>query len=346
MNRNAVRLRAWLGVNGPAIDDSDADVADAFVIATMLGCSAVRLDLDWPTLARPDSPRHARARALVRAARDHGLSVLACVGYSPDDVELVDPAAAGNPWQRTPTGQGAVRVRDLDLTFADLIRDGVRAFEGWNEWNSPAFSHPPDAAAMALYHAALADAVSTAVWLTGRAVPLVVGGTAPNAYQAHDAYEDMLGVRDVYAAIGRVGDYPAHHPYAFGYDPYAEEHRAESYNALLVQSLAVGWVWAAHHRGRGARVWATEIGWPDSMGDVRARARRATADLTWWAEQARAGITGPVFVYTARSDRLTGVDGEAFGLRDRDGVPKQALIDAIRAAGAVKVGTTGAAAAL
>lgn len=337
MQRTAIRLRAWLGVNGPAIDDTDDDITAAFEIAKLLDARAVRLDLDWPTLARPDSDRYRRALGIVEHARTRGLSVLACVGYRPDDVPALVPAAPGNPWQQTPALLDTPKVNELDRTFAELIRAGVRAFEGWNEWNSPAFSNPPQPFVMAVYHQALAGAVATGSWLAGRQVPVIVGGTAPATLKAHDAYHQLLN-DDLLGTHYRVGDYPAHHPYAFGYDPYAAEHHDQDYNALHVQTPAIAWVWAAAHQGRAARVWATELGWPDSIGTEHDQARRATRDLTWWAEQARAGITGPVFIYTARSDRLTTVDGEAFGLRDRDNRPKQILIDAIRHAANTPLG--------
>lgn len=332
MNRKPFRLRSWLGVNGPALGDTPADADAAFAVINATGARWVRLDFDWPSLAEGGT-RYERALELTRQAKAQALDVLATIGYRPGYVEAIDPTSkATNPWQLTPTATGAARVGEIRPQIEALIAAGVDAVEGWNEWNLDGFSHPPDAAAMAVYHAALADAVASAAWRAGnRTVPVIVGGTAPSAYHAHDAYEHMLGVGSVYAAMGRVGDYPAHHPYAFGYDPYAAAHRGKDYNALTFQPAAIIWNWAAAGRP-STRVWATEIGWPDSIGRAE-QARRAETDLREWARMIVAGIGGPVFVYTARSDRLTGVDGEAFGLIDRNGNVKQHLVDAIRRAG-------------
>lgn len=338
VNRKAYRLRAWLGTNGPALDDPPQERADALALAYDLG-QWVRLDLDWPGILNPD--RHARQVELVADAARIGLRVLAVIGYRPDAVEAIDPDAPDrNHWQLTPTGQGATEIRRCVPQIEALIRAGVSAVEGWNEWNAAGFAHPPDAAAMAVYHAALCDAVTQAGWRAGRFVPTIVGGTAPDAYWAHRAYEDMLGVTDVVPAIGEPGMFPAHHPYAFGpgYDPHAAEHVGEGYNALRFQAPAIYLGWVASGR-LPARVWATEIGWPDSLGPDE-QARRASVDLAWWADLIRQGIGGPIFVYTARSDRYTGVDGERFGLRDEAGRRKAALVSAVRKAGSLPLAPT------
>lgn len=328
IRRRASRLRHWLGVNGPALDDTVEEADAALDLIRSLGARWVRLDFDWPTLATSSS-RRARAFQLVADARARRLSVLAVIGYRPTTATALDPEAGGNSWQLTPTAADAVEVRALRSIIVDLIRAGVDAFEGWNEWNHEGFSNPPDPDVMAVYHQALAETIARASWEAAQPVAVLVGGTAPATLYAHDAYSQLLTTAD--GAF--VGTHPAHHPYAWSYDPHAAGNVAQEWNALRYQPAVIWAEWLAAH-GTAARVWGTEIGWPDSIDD---QVERATLDLAWWAEGINDGAFGPIFVYTARSDAVTGVDGEQFGLRDADGLEKTALTAAIRQAGAIQL---------
>lgn len=316
----ARRFGDWLGTCGPHWTDPPDEQAAALDLTVQLGLGWVRVDTPWPALL--DAAALDQLEVLVRRCAQRQLRVLGLVSYSPPEARPPSAPLASPPWHQAPSVDGVeVHLPRAADALGRLAAAGVVAWEGWNEYNARAFCQPAPrlaAPAIARFHAVLHDL------LTARNLgPLVLGGTAPDPYRADVALADQL-------ANGATFDHVGHHPYAFGYDPRAPEHLEQPYNALLRQPELVRDVlrWCARP---DALIWATELGWPDSMGPDLQRAR-VTADLRLWLGRVRAGWAGPAMIYTARSDRFTTADGERFGLRDSTGAPKPQLCEPIAAA--------------
>lgn len=245
------------------LDRWDADHRAAQVaLLGALGVREIRQDLRWSYVqASRDAWDWTTEDAVIEAATDGGLGVIAMVGY-------------GNPWASTMPGATSFSPPDDPMDFATFAgsaaaryRDRVDRYEIWNEPNSgfrfwqvgdpPAFSGDPEGyadlfvpAANAIHAADPGSEVQLgSVFFHGQAIP-----------SGPDFLADAVAHRP---ELLEVADAVSFHPYTL-YPPRSAP-EAETDGEIPVTQMVADIEQAAP----GLPVVVTEFGWP-AWGDVTA----------------------------------------------------------------------------
>jgi hypothetical protein len=288
----------------------------------------LRIDINWAEIqdAGPGKYDWSRIDRVVREATARGMRVLGGIIYT--------------PWWARPRGTDATYgpTPDAYATFAGAAaqhygRMGVRAFEIWNEPNSPAFWKPaPDPAA----YTAVLKAAYRAIKKSDPAATVVTGGTAP-APTEPGSYNPVDFLKGIYAAGGRgYFDAVGHHPYCWPLLPGASKPWSAWYQmdsgASSLRSLMVA-------NGDGAKkIWATEFGAPTDgpTGSFVSPTRQATMLIKAYKLFAGYSWAGPLFFYSGRDLGTTSnTNQNFFGLTTYDFLPKPAYGAYLAASSAV-----------
>ncbi len=237
----------------------------------MAGVRAIRLDVTWADVERPDGgfdfSEPDREIALIRRA---GLRVIALLGYghprhsAAGGALAATPASGGVP----PLGLGSARhfPPDDPEPFARFAQAAARhlgpevmAWEVWNEQNVGwRFWLPREDPAA---YARLLCATRTAIRRVER-TPVVFGGVFVTAVSDQPHMSGPEFVERAYRAIPRLGrcfDALAYHPYPYPFT--APELDAPVRGSVLAAAEAMRAVLRRHRDGR-TPLWITEIGWP------------------------------------------------------------------------------------
>jgi hypothetical protein len=293
-------------------------------LAQTMGVKMIRFDLDWNAIQHGSESSYdwGPRDAVVQAASDRGISILADIAYTP-------------PWARpagTTDKYPPTNVSDYG-TFCGLaarryVPMGVHAFEVWNEPNTASFFMPsPDV----VKYTQMLKACYTAIKAVDPAATVVTGGTAPaGSYDdsgSASTVNPINWLQGIYAnGGGGYFDAVGHHPYSFPYDPSTVATWSAWYQ-MFGTSPNLRSVMVAHGDG-DKQIWATEWGAPTdgpagsgAVSEATQAAQLARAFSMWqtypWA--------GPLFVYDFRDNGTNPASVEDFfGLVRHDWSPKPA----------------------
>jgi hypothetical protein len=294
--------------------DSDAALAQRLDGIAATGVGWLRLDVSWAGL-EPARGTYAWGSVdrIVEAARERGLSVLGILDYTPAWAR-----PAGTTQFAPPTDpQDFARFATAAAT---RYHTTVRAWEVWNEPNSPLFWSP--AADSAAYVRLLVPAFQ-AIKAADPSATVLTGGTSPTA-SGGGWLSPVDFLNGVYAAGGGGSfDAVAHHPYNFPFMPLRVTTDFND-NAFAGVTPHLYSVMQAHQDGRKL-IWGTEMGAP-TIG------ARRPASLAAYLTQAYEGwtrwdFTGPLFWYSYRDAGFSGDPEDHFGLVRHDFTPKQPALD-------------------
>jgi hypothetical protein len=291
--------------------------------AVAVGATWVRLDFSWADV-QPNGPgtyRWAGLDRVVATARALGLNVLPTLAYTPR-------------WAR-PTGcHSAMCAPASDAAFARFARaaaeryapEGVRAWEIWNEENTPGFWKPAPSAAQ---YVTLLDATAAAIRSVDSTAFIVSGGltatlTLKGAVDTRIFLEQMcaLGANRVVDAIG-------YHPYTYPYLPTFTGSWATAWNKIAQTPISMVSI-LAQFGTPDMPVWLTEYGAPSTASagaDLAAQvteARQAQIATSAVSAVISSPSIGALFWYT--DEDLPGNRPlDHYGLRRSNGTAKPAF---------------------
>ncbi|MFC4128051.1 beta-xylosidase [Nocardia rhizosphaerae] len=297
---------SWLQLGAAELDKQMGLVAET-------GATWVRIDIDWSVIepVRGSQDWSATDRA-VRAARAHGLSVLAILTYAP-------------AWASPHGGEGGSKAVPQPVLFGRFVgdavahyRDQISHWEVWNEPNAGAFFAPrPDVAV----YAHLLRQAAEAVRARQPHGQVIVGGLAPALDDGRDIAPTTF-VETLYAlGAGKDFDAIAVHPYSYPELPDS----ASWYNAFT-NLMRIRRIMDANNDG-AMQLWPTEFGAPTGAG-ARAVSEQTQAEIIDQGLGMAAAIhdVGPVFVYSLVDAGQDPHDVEDnFGVLRRDYTEKPAL---------------------
>ena len=296
------------------LDLEPDELADDLDAVAATGAGWIRIDVDWSRIERSEDDYDWSAPdAVIAAARERDLEVLALLTYTPDwarpqDTTDKHPPSDPEDFARFAT-EAVARYRPL----------GVSTWEVWNEPNSERFwSTGPDPER----YGELLVAASQAIRRADPAATVITGGLAPardiEGVELSPATY-LTGLLD--AVPGWAFDGVAVHPYSY---PAFPSDRQDWNTFAALPSLRQFLVDRGHDT---TPIWLTEYGAPTGDHERAVSPQRQaklvldavrTADRWHWV--------GPLFLYSHR-DIPGGAneDPEAnFGLRHADGRSKPA----------------------
>jgi polysaccharide biosynthesis protein PslG len=306
------------------LDDSDRALERRMEGMAETGAEWVRIDVRWPDVERRRGVYRWRSvDRLVDAAREHGLSVLGILDFTPR-------------WAR-PKGTTEKHPPKSPRTFAGFaaaaalhFRGEITAFEVWNEPNSPYFwEEEADADA----YAALLEAAYDEIKKVDPTVTVITGGTSPG--ETGDGYLSPVDFLDRLYEIdaGRHFDAVAHHAYNWPYLPSQKtddpNHNAFGGVVPLLRKVMV------RHDDADTKIWITETGAPvpaerDGVKTTKQYLTRTVKDTFRLVTSKKwSDWIGGLFWYSYRDagkDRSS--FGSMFGLVRRDFDPKGTALDA------------------
>lgn len=293
------------------------------------GATWFSMDVDWNSIQGngPNSFQWDVATdRVVREARARGLTILGMLGYSPPWARRPACATTSHCLPQDPAtfarfaGAAAARY-GTNSTVPDL-RDGIAAWQIWNEPNHYPFVQPT--VDVAGYTRLLTQAYA-AIKAADPGATVVTGGMSPAGDDP--AGLDMAPVTflaGIYAN-GGGGSFDAvgHHPYSFPYSPLVD-----TWWNSFQQTRTLHDVLVAH--GDGAKkVWATEAGAPTGTDPGMSVTPQVQAQFVadyfqgWFHDFG--GFTGPLIWFQVRdSGTNLGFFDDNFGLLARDFTPKPA----------------------
>jgi hypothetical protein len=291
--------------------------------AVAVGATWVRLDFSWADVQAngPGRWHWAGLDRVVAMARSLGLNVLPTLAYTPR-------------WARPAGCDSAMCAPASDAAFARFARaaatryapQGVRAWEIWNEENTPGFWKPAPSASQ---YVALLDATAGAIRSVDPTAFIISGGltatlTLKGAVDTRTFLEQMcaLGANRVVDAIG-------YHPYTYPYLPTFTGSWATAWNKIAQTPVSMVSI-LAHYGTPGMPIWLTEYGAPSTSSpgaDGTAQvteARQAQMATSAVSAVVSSRSIGALFWYTDQDlpgDRPL----DHYGLRRRDGTAKPAF---------------------
>jgi hypothetical protein len=271
---------------GIAYEDPGSMNRDLAAIAAA-GMTWVRADFYWSSIQAfgRSSFEWGSTDAFAKAAKAHGLNVLALVAYTP-------------AWART--GKVATDPPDNPADYANFVHAaalryaplGVHAWEIWNEPNMAMFWSPK---ADAAGYTALLKRAYPAIKSADPKAIVVTGGLAPSLDTSKDV-SPMSFLAEVYLHGGKGSfDAAGLHPYSFPYAPMYKADWNTFYETPDLHSLM-----ASVGDGKKA-VWGTETGYPTGTSSGAVSEKKQADDLVAaigaWR---RWSFVGPLFLYTLR----------------------------------------------
>lgn len=323
---------AALDLDGPQFGIAYGDVLpwmspgrlrSALQDAVAVGATWIRLDFSWADVqpAGPSTFRWAGLDRVVALARSLGLNVLPTLAYTPR-------------WARPAGCTSAMCAPASDAAFARFAQTaaaryapkGIRAWEIWNEENTPGFWKPLPSAAR---YVALLDATAAAIRSVDSTAFIVSGGltatlTLKGAVDTRTYLEQMcaLGANRVVDAIG-------YHPYTYPYlatftGPWATAWNKIAHTPVSMVSIL------AQFGTPDMPVWLTEYGAPSTTSDGADLPDQVTE--TRQAQIATSAVSavvasksiGALFWYTDQ-DLPGNSPLDHYGLRRSDGTAKPAF---------------------
>jgi hypothetical protein len=303
--------------------------------AVAVGVTWVRLDFSWADV-QPTGPAAFRWTGLdrvVSTARALGLNILPTLAYTPK-------------WAR-PTGCTSDKCEPAsDSAFARFAREaaaryapkGVRAWEIWNEENTPGFWKPEPSAAD---YVGLLDATAAAIRSVDPGSFIISGGltatlTLKGAVDTRQFLAEMcaLGANHVVDAIG-------YHPYTYPFLPTFTGTFATAWTKIADTPVSMVSI-LAQYGTPDLPVWLTEYGAPSTTaptaptsGDQVTEARQAQMATSAVSAVAASTSIGALFWYT--DEDLPGTRPiDHYGLRQTDGTVKPVFAALRQAVLAVK----------
>jgi hypothetical protein len=316
-----------VALGGAIQDESTPELTRDFDAISGSGAHWIRMDVNWDVVQRagPTSYNWAPFDGVVRAARGHGLEVLATVLYTPP---WARPAGTSANTPPSAIADYAAFARAAALRYAPL---GVHAYEIWNEPNSSSFWAPRADAAR---YTEMLAAAAAAIRAVDPKAFIVTGGTSPALDQGGNI-APVTFLKEIYAHGGKAAfDAVGHHPYCWPAMPGDAEWWS-AWHQMSGTPTSLRSVMAANGDS-GKEIWATEFGAPTdgpsgSFVGEDAQARMVTRAYDLFKSYSWAG---PLFWYAARDlGTSRGTRENFFGLLHNDFTPKPAYA-AFRAASA------------
>jgi hypothetical protein len=281
-------------VNGPDVGSQQPSIAwesptqmnadlDAMVAA---GMTWVRADFYWSSLEQKRGIFSWTATdSFVRAARAHGLRVLAIADYTPT-------WARSGPTDKYPPTNPADYAAFVGAAAAHYAPLGVHAWELWNEPNSAMFWAPR---ADPVAYTAMLRLAGPAIKRADPSATVVTGGLSPASDDGHNV-APLTFVKSIYAHGGKGSfDAVGYHPYSFPWAPMYPASWNTFYRTPDVHALM-----AANGDG-DKQVWGTEVGFPTgtsgSAVSESAQAQDIAAAIDQWTSWS---FHGPIIFYTIR----------------------------------------------
>lgn len=312
-----------------------------------LGAKWVRVDFSWPII-QPDSPDHYKWKqydAIVEAAGNHDIKVLAVLAYTPEWAQeprcarLVITKAAGKKCNPKSVDDFARFARAAAIRYKNT---NLRGWEIWNEPNLSSYWKTTQANGYAVHfdpqaYAKFANAAAEQIRLHDPDGVIVTGGLAPmfepkypKGMRQSDYLAQLLPLlhRDWFDAVGI-------HPYSWPVLPekpeiynafYTVDNGNLQYNLRVILSSA-GWgdkeLWGTEYGAstKGLRKMGIPLalGRPDHVTED-SQAQIVEQGIASWYKKAN---VGPLFVHSDSDQWLISRRNEAgFGLRRSDGSKK------------------------
>jgi hypothetical protein len=349
-------VRPALDLSGPQFGIAYGDVlpwmtparlAAALHDAVAVGATWVRLDFSWADV-QPNGPTSfhwAGLDRVVSMARSLGLNVLPTLAYTPGWARARSCAS-----DKCPPASDAAFARFARAAAARYAGQGVRAWEIWNEENSPGFWAPaPDATR----YVALLDATAAAIRSVDPGAFIISGGltatlTLKGAVDTRLFLEQMCAL-----GANRVVDAVGYHPYTYPYLATFSGTWATAWNKIAQTPVSIASI-LAQYGTPDLPVWLTEYGAPSTSSTVAGASDTAQVTEARQAQIAASAVSavvsstsiGALFWYTDQ-DLPGSRPVDHYGLRSADGTAKPAftaLRDAIIAARAALSSEAGSAA--
>ena len=301
------------------------------------GVQAIRLDLTWVDVERPDRLHRYDFTALDRAVAPitaAGLKVIGILDYGNPAYSTAGALAAQGPASGGlppfAVGNAQYFPPDHPADFARYVTATVRHFAGrvvgWEVWNEEnegyRFWEPREDPAA---YGRLLCAAHAAVRAVDPRAPVVFGGVFFPAVAGAPGTSGPDFVRAAYDAVpglGRCFDVLAYHPYAYPFT--APELDVPARGSVLSAADEMRAV-LAHHRDAHKPLWITEVGWPTSAGYGVSEVKQAQYAARMQAASFAQGI--PLLTWYTYGDDAdpTGANQEAhFGFFRQDGSAKPA----------------------
>jgi hypothetical protein len=262
----------------------------------------VRHDFDWSVIEPQQSTYNwAGYDQLVRAARSHGVNLIATIDYTP---AWANGGHSDHRYQPSTADQFGSFAGQVAARYAP---QGVHAYEIWNEPNiqywqpvpSPSYYTQVLCSAYRYIHAADPQAI------------VITGGTSPAA-DSPSTYSPQTWLSDVYADGGKpCFDAVGHHPYIDSSTTPSDLGNAWylMYDAYPPSNLR-GIMSANGDANK--RIWATEVGCNRATIGDQECANRIQQAFQLWRNYSWAGALG-FFIYW---------DPNVYGLIDGNFVPR------------------------
>ncbi len=301
---------------------SAADLNRRFADMEAMGVQWVRFDISWADIQSSGSSSYIWAPydAVVHAARQHNLNILAMMGYAP---QWAQQTSCAGQFACPPNGTSSF------ATFAAAAAKhyeslGVSYWEIWNEPNITNFWLTPNAAA----YTGLLKAAYTAIKQANPSATVISAGLSDAATDGtniapYDFAQDMYtaGVHGYFDAFGD-------HPYCYSDPNYcpATTGVGNGWSVMALTSQNIRALMVANGDG-GKKIWMTEFGAPTG-GDPTSQvteAQQAKMMQEAYALAASYSWAGPLFWYSyqdAGTDNTTVEDW--FGVVRADGSDKPA----------------------
>ncbi len=334
--RPTVPTLAALDLHGPQFGIAYGDVLpwmttgrleSALHDAVAVGATWIRLDFSWADVQprSPTSYRWAGLDRVVASAHALGLHVLPTLAYTPSWAR-----PAGCTSDKCAPASDAAFARFARAAVVRYAPEGIRAWEIWNEENTPGFWKPEPTAAGYVH---LLDATAAAIRSVDPGAFIISGGltatlTLKGAVDTRTFLEDMcaLGANHVVDAVG-------YHPYTYPFLPTFTGSFATAWNKIAQTPLSMVGI-LAQYGTPDLPLWLTEYGAPSTNAppdgssggspDQVTEARQAQMATSAVEAVAASTSIGALFWYTDE-DLPGGRPLDHYGLRRSDGSAKPAF---------------------
>lgn len=298
------RAGAGFSLNSGILWESAESRSRSLDLVAAMGATSIRLDLSWYWAERSSGKFDwSLFDPIINGAQSRGLSVLAVLGSAP-------------PWAATNPKDGKAHNRPASLTTweryvktaAKRYRGKIFAYEIWNEPNGRDYFWPaPDPE----FFTSLVRTAVSAIKSSAPGTLTIAGALGPAPETDGNMTAPEFAARMIRAGIVSTGvDHYAFHPYDFD-GTMAESARWD----LTAVRQAINFSAALQAAGaKNYRVWATEYGFPSSLG-VDRQSQMLTTGLTQWPEMS---FAGPVYLHELKDQNGT----DTFGVFDQQGTPK------------------------